>query len=77
MVNVKSKLSAVTQNVIIGCVAGLIIGYNLKYIFNSIGASDLLWLMFFVIGPLVGFLSGKERQRYEKLRKVKRKPKEI
>ncbi len=71
MVKVRSKLSAVTQNVIVGCVAGLIIGYNLKYIFNSIGASDLLWLMFFLIGPLVGFLSGKERQRYEKLRKVK------
>ena len=71
MVKVKSKLSAVTQNVIIGCVSGLIIGYNLKYIFNSIGASDLLWLMFFLIGPLVGFLSGKERQRYEKLKKVK------
>jgi len=71
MLEAKSKLNAVIQNVIIGCVAGLLIGYNLKYIFNTIGASDLLWLMFFVLGPLIGYLSGRERQRYEKLKKEK------
>jgi len=71
MLETKSKLSAVTQNVIIGCVAGLIIGYNLKYIFNTIGASDLLWIMFFILGPLIGYLSGRERVRFEKLKREK------
>lgn len=71
MLETKSKLSAVTQNVIIGCIAGLIIGYNLKYIFNTIGASDLLWIMFFILGPLIGYLSGRERVRFEKLKREK------
>ncbi|MFO7890112.1 MAG: PAS domain S-box protein [bacterium] len=71
MLKAKSKLSTVTQNVLIGCIAGLLIGFNLRYFFNSIGSSDLLWIIFFILGPLIGYLSGKERQRYEKLKKVK------
>jgi len=71
MFEAKSKLSAITQNVIIGCLAGLLIGYNLKFIFNSIGASDLLWIMFFILGPLIGYLSGRERHRFEKLKREK------
>lgn len=71
MLQAKSKLNTVTQNVIIGCITGLLIGFNLKYVINSIGASDFLWIIFFILGPVIGYLSGKERQRYERLKKIK------
>jgi len=64
-----SKFGTVTQNVIIGTVTGIMVGYNLKIIFAHLGGVDLVWMAFFVMGPLLGYVSGKERQRVEKLKK--------
>ena len=72
-----SKLGAVTQNVILGSITGIMVGYNLRMIFSRIGTTDLIWIMFFLMGPVLGYLSGKERQRLEKLKNEKLKLKNV
>ena len=66
------KLGTVAQNVIIGSVTGIMVGYNLRIIFMRLGGVDLIWMAFFFLGPALGYLSGKERQRIEKLKKEKK-----
>ena len=61
------KMGAVLQNVLLGSVTGVMVGINLKIVFQHIGGVDLIWILFFLIGPVVGYFSGKERQRIEKL----------
>ncbi|MBN2029710.1 PAS domain S-box protein [bacterium] len=65
------KLNAVTQNVILGSITGIIVGYNLRLIFLRIGGVELVWILFFLLGPIIGFLSGKERMRLERLKNEK------
>ena len=65
------KLNAVTQNLIIGTVTGIIVGYNIKIFFQHTGKPDLIWFLFLLLGPFIGYLSGKERQRLERLKKEK------
>lgn len=67
----QNRLSYVTQNVILGTVTGSMVAYNLRLIFLRVGGADLIWVVFFFIGPAIGYLSGKERQRMEKLKKEK------
>ncbi len=65
------RLNAVTQNLILGTVTGVIVGYNLKIFFQHAGKPDLIWLLFLLLGPFIGYFSGRERQRVEKLKKEK------
>jgi len=65
------RLSVITQNVIIGAITGIMVGYNLRIFFLRIGGEDLIWILIFALGPVIGFLSGKERKRIEKLKKEK------
>lgn len=65
------RLGLVAQNVILGTVTGSMVGFNLRVLFQRIGATDLVWVLFFLMGPLVGYLSGKERQRIERLNEEK------
>ena len=71
-----NKLSFVTQNVLLGTVTGTMVAYNLKVFFQRVGGTDLVWVLFLLMGPAVGYLSGKERQRLEKLKKEKTELKE-
>ena len=66
------KLGTVAQNVIIGSVTGIMVGYNLRIIFMRLGGVDLVWMAFFVLGPALGYFSGRERQRIERLRNEKK-----
>jgi len=66
-----NKLRARTQNLILGSVTGTVVGFNLRFLFQRMGATDLVWIMFFVLGPAIGYLSGKEREKFENLRQEK------
>ncbi len=65
------KLNAVIQNVIIGSLTGGFVGFILKSIFDRVGGVELVWILFFMLGPIIGFLSGKERMRLERLKSEK------
>ncbi len=65
------KLNAVAQNVVIGSITGVIVGYNLRLIFLRLGGVDFIWILFFIMGPLIGYFSGKERRRLERLKSEK------
>jgi PAS domain S-box-containing protein len=66
-----SHLGFVAQNVILGTITGTMVAYNLRILYQRIGVTDLIWVMFFLMGPMVGFLSGRERQRLERMKKEK------
>ena len=66
-----NRIRARTQNLILGSVTGTIVGVNLRIIFQRVGATDLIWMMFFLLGPAIGYLSGKERERIENLKQEK------
>lgn len=66
------KINALIQNIILGTITGMIVGYNLRLYFTRVGGAERAWLAFILIGPLFGFLSGIERNRYERLRREKR-----
>jgi PAS domain S-box-containing protein len=66
-----NRLSFVAQNLILGSITGIIVGFNLRILFLRAGAEHISWLIFFVIGPAIGFLSGKERERYHQLKEEK------
>ena len=70
------RLGYVAQNVILGTITGVMVGFNLKVFFQRIGGVELIWILFFLLGPALGYLSGKERQRIEKLKKEKSELKE-
>ena len=76
MKSIEHKMSMVTQNVIIGTVTGSMFAYNLRLLFTRIGAADLFWILFFFLGPILGYVSGKERQRMERLKNEKKKVEE-
>ncbi|GEM_PF-2786268 len=56
----------ILQNTILGTVLGIVIGINLKAIFLEGRDSLWGWLMFFLLGPIFGLLSGIERNRMMK-----------
>ena len=70
------RLSYVAQNVILGTITGLMVGYNLKVLFQRFGGTELVWVLFLGLGSLLGYVSGKERQRVDRLRKEKSELKE-
>ena len=67
------RMSAVAQNIILGSVTGIIVAFNLRLYFMRVGGTDLVWMLFFLLGPAIGYLSGIERQRNRVLRKEKTK----
>lgn len=71
MKDVGQKLSAVAQNVILGSITSIVVGINLRIIIRHIGATDTIWIVFFLLGPALGYISGKERERMERLQKEK------
>jgi PAS domain S-box-containing protein len=66
-----SRMSAVAQNVILGSITGIIVAYNLRLYFMKVGGTDVVWMLFFILGPAIGYLSGIERQRVRVLRREK------
>lgn len=65
------KLNTVTQNLLLGTITGVVVGNTLRYIMVYEGASDWIWIMFFILGPLLGYFSGRERERLDALQKEK------
>jgi len=63
----------VLQNTILGCVLGIMIGIDLRAIILSNGEATWAWIMFFLIGPLIGFFSGMERKKLERRKEEQRK----
>ncbi|MCK5148257.1 PAS domain S-box protein [bacterium] len=68
MLKQSHKIGTVTQNVIIGSVTGIMVGINLRFIFMQLGGIEWVWLAFFILGPALGYFSGRERQRIESLK---------
>lgn len=66
-----SNLRPLIQNLILGSVTGIVVGYVIRVYYQYVTGTDIVWIMFFIIGPLIGFLSGRERERIEKLKKEK------
>jgi hypothetical protein len=56
----------VLQNTLMGFVLGIMVGINLKVIYEKIHGPAFIWISFFAFGTLIGFLSGLERNRIEK-----------
>ncbi len=67
----KARVGVVYQNLIIGSITGLMVGINVRVVLIRFGNLDIVWILFFLIGPLMGLLSGRERQRLEKLKEEK------
>jgi PAS domain S-box-containing protein len=66
-----NHLGVSTQNVIVGLFVGGFCGYIVKFFYQRFGWSTIVFVVFIVIGALLGFLSGKERERYERLKEEK------
>lgn len=66
-----NHLNPVYQNMVIGSLMGVFIAYILSRIYNIWGGEDWAWAIFLLIGPLIGFLSGQERQRMQRMKKEK------
>ena len=71
-----AKVGCVAQNMILGTITSSMVAYNLRVVFSRLGGIDLVWILFFFMGPAVGYLSGKERQRIELLKLEKQRLKE-
>jgi PAS domain S-box-containing protein len=70
---VQNKMSVVAQNVLLGTITGSMVAYNLRLIYTRVGGTELIWVLFFILGPIIGYLSGKERMRLERLKNEKKK----
>jgi PAS domain S-box-containing protein len=66
-----NRLPQIYQNIIMGLVTGGVVGYVVKFFFQRFGVSGIVLAVFIVIGAALGYLSGKERERYERLREEK------
>ena len=66
-----NSLSPIVQNVILGSVTGVMVGFVIRVYYQYVSGTDIVWILFFVVGPLIGYLSGRERERVEKLKKEK------
>jgi len=65
--------SPVLQNTVLGCVLGIMVAIDLRAIVLSGGKAEWAWIMFFMIGPVIGFFSGLERKKLEKKKEAERK----
>ncbi len=67
-----NSLSPLVQNIILGSVTGLVVGFVIRVYYQYVRGTDIVWILFFIVGPLIGYLSGRERERVEKLTKEKK-----
>lgn len=67
----KKKINPVLQNLVVGSIFGMAIALGLKYLYAKASGADWAWVLFFILGPVIGYLSGIERKRYERLRMEK------
>jgi len=63
-----NQLKMTYQNLIVGLFVGGFCGYIVKFFFQRFGTSTIVFSIFILIGAILGFLSGKERERYERLK---------
>jgi uncharacterized integral membrane protein len=63
--------SPVIQNTILGFVVGAMVGINLKVLYARIQGPTIIWILFFLFGITIGFLSGIERSRSEDRKRKK------
>jgi len=61
-----NNLNPIVQNIVMGTVTGLVMGFFIKELYRITGGWNLVWLIIVLIGPLIGYFSGKERLRLEK-----------
>jgi PAS domain S-box-containing protein len=71
MSNRINQLGQVYQNLIVGVLMGVFGGYVIKFFFQRFGASTLVWSIFILFGAGLGYLSGKEREKYDRLQEEK------
>jgi len=64
----RKKINPVLQNLVVGSIFGVAIAISLRFLYMKTGGEQWVWILFFIIGPLIGFLSGNERKRFESLR---------
>ena len=67
----RMKVNPVLQNLVVGSLFGVVIAIGLRYLYTRASVPDWAWILFFIIGPVIGYLSGIERKRYERLRMEK------
>lgn len=66
----KPRIPPIYQNLIVGTSTVMVVAYVLHlYFLKSQG--PLFWVLFLFMGPLIGYLSGRERQRVSALSKEK------
>ena len=63
-----NQLNPIFQNLILGLITGVCVGYVVKFFFQRFGASGIILAAFVAIGALIGYLSGRERLRLEKMK---------
>ena len=61
----------ILQNTLLGFVVGVVLGINVKIIFEKINVPAFIWNCFFLFGLVAGFLSGIERSRLKKRKAAK------
>jgi PAS domain S-box-containing protein len=66
-----NQLRQVYQNLLVGILLGVIGGYIIKFFFQRFGASTLVWAIFILFGAAIGYLSGMEREKFERLKEEK------
>jgi PAS domain S-box-containing protein len=66
-----NQLNQVYQNLIVGVIMGIFGGYIIQFFYKKLGASSLVWVIFIIVGAGIGYLSGKEREKYERLNEEK------
>lgn len=63
-----NTLNPIYQNIIMGLVTGVLVGLVIRSFFERFGASGIVLFVFVLIGIVLGYLSGRERVRHEKLK---------
>jgi PAS domain S-box-containing protein len=66
-----NHLKVTYQNLIVGLIVGGFCGYIVKFFFQRFGTSTIVFTIFIGIGAVLGFLSGRERERFERLKDEK------
>jgi PAS domain S-box-containing protein len=66
-----NRLPQIYQNLIIGLLMGGVTGLVVSFFFQRFGASGIVIIVFIMLGASLGFLSGKELERYKRLKEEK------
>jgi PAS domain S-box-containing protein len=66
-----NNVSPILQNIIMGTVTGALMGYIIKEVFQRMGGWNFVWIAMILIGPTIGYFSGRERLRLERMKMEK------